>query len=325
MQKKCIIITTINKPTQQILSYASNHPDWDLIVVGDSKTPSEFYKAVNCYYLSIEEQYRIFPELSRLIPLNSYARKNLGYAYAYLNNYTLIYDTDDDNYSNIVTSKEEYNSKEVRSNGNFINIYKLYTNNIVWPRGLPLRYIHSEVIESNTQYICPVIQGLVNGDPDVDAVFRITNNLNSEKFTTFESNNTETYALAPYTFCPFNSQNTYWTNPKIFYLTYLPSTVSMRFTDILRGYIAEHQLWKLLLNVKFTQANAIQQRNQHDLAKDLVEEIEMFQYTEDIIEWLVEHKNKNIIDVYEWLVTKNIVQPKEMQIINCWKQIFDFK
>lgn len=321
--KKCIIITTVNDPTPQILEYSKNL-EWDLIIVGDESTNSELYKKINCIYLGLEEQKDLFPGLSSVIPQKSYARKNLGYAYAFTQNYDLIYDTDDDNFSdlNVINNYDEPNNEEISTQYNFANVYKLYTDHKVWPRGLPIRYTDTQLNIENKKYNCPVIQGLVDGDPDVDAIFRLVNNSSRNKFTKFNKDNLKTYSLKPYTFCPFNTQNTYWTQKETFYLMYLPSTVSMRFTDILRSYIAEHQLWKKALNIKFTNSNAIQNRNEHCLVKDLKDEIEMFQYTEEVIEWLIENKNANLIEIYNWLASVRIVDNKELEIVKEWNNIF---
>jgi hypothetical protein len=321
--KKCIIITTINDPTPQILEY-SKKPDWDLIIVGDQTTNSESYKQIDCIYLGLEEQNNLFLQLSNLIPQKSYARKNLGYAYAFHANYGLIYDTDDDNFSDLnhINNYFEPNDLEISTEYNFANIYKLYTDYKVWPRGLPIRYTDTKLTIEDKKYTCPIIQGLVDGDPDVDAIFRLTNNISETKFTEFNKNNTKTYSLKPYTFCPFNTQNTFWTQKELFYLMYLPSTVSMRFTDILRGYIVEHQLWKKFLNIKFTNSNAVQIRNDHCLIKDLRQELEMFQYTEEIIEWLIKNKNADLIEIYNWLVSTGIVNEKELEILKQWEVIF---
>jgi hypothetical protein len=319
--KKCIIITTINKPTDQIIAYSKKN-DWDLIIIGDKKTDSNLYKKINCIYLGLNEQDNLFPSLSKVIPRNSYARKNLGYAYAFINKYDLIYDTDDDNYSDINNFINESNDLEVSTNYNFANIYKLYTDFKVWPRGLPIRYIDTKLNIKTKIYSCPVIQGLVDGDPDVDAIFRLTNELSENKFIKFNKDNKKTYSLKPYTFCPFNTQNTYWTQRNLFYFMYLPSTVSMRFTDILRGYIAEHQLWAKSLNIKFTNSNAIQIRNKHCLVKDLSNELEMFQYTERIIEWLIKNKKANLTKIYEWLNSEGIVSELELKILKEWNHIF---
>lgn len=180
----------------------------------------------------------------------------------------------------------------------------------------------SKLFVEDTQYVCPIVQGLVDGDPDVDAIFRLINSFTLNKFEKFDNTNGTTYALKPYVFCPFNTQNTYWLRRDLFHLMYLPATVNMRFTDILRGYIVEHQLWQNNLNIKFTNSNAMQIRNEHNLIKDLIDEFEMFQHTEEIIEWLINNKVVDVTNIYTWLIDKNIVSGSELDILKEWNNIF---
>ena len=49
-KNKCVIITTINKPTESILKHINN-TEYDVIIVGDNKTPDD-YKNLNCIYFS---------------------------------------------------------------------------------------------------------------------------------------------------------------------------------------------------------------------------------------------------------------------------------
>lgn len=117
MKKKCIIITTINKPTDAILKHISNN-NYDTIIVGDIKTPDDYNK-LNCIYLDINSQKKLFSELTKLIPYNHYSRKNLGYLYAIKKGYEIIYETDDDNipyenFDNIL----EINSNKIVSEKN---------------------------------------------------------------------------------------------------------------------------------------------------------------------------------------------------------------
>ena len=93
--KKCVIITTINKPTETIFKHINNK-NYDVIIVGDKKTPND-YKDLNCIFLDTETQKKMFPQLCNLLPYNHYGRKNLGYLYAIKNKYKIIYETDDDN------------------------------------------------------------------------------------------------------------------------------------------------------------------------------------------------------------------------------------
>ena len=85
---KCVIITTINKPTETILKHIRN-TEYDVIIVGDNKTPDD-YKNLNCIYLDIPSKKKLFPELSDLLPYNHYCRNNLGYLYAIKKGYTII-------------------------------------------------------------------------------------------------------------------------------------------------------------------------------------------------------------------------------------------
>jgi hypothetical protein len=45
-KEKCVIITTINKPTEAILKHINNN-EYDVIIVGDNKTPDD-YNFLNC-------------------------------------------------------------------------------------------------------------------------------------------------------------------------------------------------------------------------------------------------------------------------------------
>jgi hypothetical protein len=92
---ECVIIRTINKPCETIINHINN-TECDVIIVGDHDTPDD-YKKLNCIYLDILSQKKLFPELSELLPYNHYIRKNLGYLYAIKRGYKKIYKNDTDN------------------------------------------------------------------------------------------------------------------------------------------------------------------------------------------------------------------------------------
>ena len=176
---KCVIITTINKPTETILKHINN-TEYDVIIVGDNKTPDD-YKNLNCIYLDIPAQKKLFPALSDILPYNHYCRKNLGYLYAIKKGYTIIYETDDDNipYDNFDNVLHHSNTQIIKEqDSRWINIFKYFTNNAyIWPRGFPL-----SLIKRNPNYTVDdvwlskkpaIINGLVENDHDVDALFRI--------------------------------------------------------------------------------------------------------------------------------------------------------
>ena len=94
--KKFIVTTTIQEPTEATLKF-SEMDDWDLIVVGDLKTPESKYRQINCIYLDLQSQENINLELSNLIGFNSLERRNFGYIYAFRNGAEIIASVDDDN------------------------------------------------------------------------------------------------------------------------------------------------------------------------------------------------------------------------------------
>src|SRR5690349_20237412 len=93
--KKFIVITSIFKPTQAIESF-SRLKDYQLIVVGDKKTPAD-WQYENVTYLNVDDQISLSSSLANAIPYNHYGRKMLGYVYALKQGADIIIDTDDDN------------------------------------------------------------------------------------------------------------------------------------------------------------------------------------------------------------------------------------
>ena len=65
--KKFIITTTINHPTEAIIKY-DNLKDWQLIVIGDLKTPKN-YKLKNGIYFSPSDQILLIKNSHNLLDL----------------------------------------------------------------------------------------------------------------------------------------------------------------------------------------------------------------------------------------------------------------
>ena len=53
IEKKCVIITTINKPTETIFKHINNK-NYDVIIVGDKKTLTITSSNLNCIFLDTE-------------------------------------------------------------------------------------------------------------------------------------------------------------------------------------------------------------------------------------------------------------------------------
>jgi len=82
-----IVLTTINPPNDVIRKFLS-FKKWDMIVVGDQKTPHEEYIKMekeysNLYYLHPQLQENKYKTLSDLIGWNRIQRRNIGYIEAF--------------------------------------------------------------------------------------------------------------------------------------------------------------------------------------------------------------------------------------------------
>ena len=72
--------------------------------------------------------------------------------------------------------------------------------------------------------------------------------------------------------CPFNSQNTTFFED-VFPLLYLPAWCSFRMTDIWRSFVAQRVLQARGQGVLFHGATVWQERNEHDLQRDFIDEL----------------------------------------------------
>ena len=297
---KWIVVTTVNEPTDQI-KFLSNIDQFQLLVVGDKKT-NQSWNCKNATYLNIDEQEYQKYKSFKTTPFNSYTRKNIGYLYAIQNGAKFIYDTDDDN-KPIVNLNGYFNFRDYdygliydSSAPRVLNPYSHFGQPLIWPRGYPL----SEIPKNHyNNYVCGrrrtsfVQQGVVNGDPDVDAIFRLTKTMNYKKIDINFDKSAPSIQYPIYKISPYNSQNTLFTYDA-FWSLYLPYTVTFRLTDIWRSYWAQRLMWLLNGTVTFYGPNAYQSRNSHSYLNDYYQEKEMYLKTENLIAFLFDWKCNEI-------------------------------
>lgn len=318
--EKWIVVTTIQYPTDQ-LRKLSQMTDWHLVVVGDKKTPPDWHLD-GCVYLSPSRQLELGYELASLLPWNHYSRKNIGYLYAIAQGADVLYETDDDNEPLGSLGLLEVNAflPSIRSEQSVVNVYSYFGKPEVWPRGYPLeKYSFSEevLVDSERECRIGIEQGIVNGDPDVDAIYRLTQG--KELFFPPRKS-----CFIPHqSFCPFNSQNTYF-HKEAFFSLYLPSSVSMRVSDIWRGYIAQRLLWDIGLVVAFSGPNAYQKRNDHILLRDFMEEYDLYTKSGSLADFLSGWKSpfSSPCESMEFLVgsliEKQFLKSEELTLLQAW-------
>ena len=327
--KVALVVTSINKLNLAIKNFQRlcNENNVYFYLIGDKKTPN--YKNKNNFkFLSLSFQKKLSFNSIKKTPINSYSRKNIGYLYAMINGSKIIYETDDDNYpkKNFFSQNlDNLKLQKIKEKG-FVNIYKYFfkKNNLIWPRGLPLSKLDnisklSKKTNINLKKFI-IIQRLCDKNPDVDAIYRLINNKINFKFSTNKGYYTENNS-----FIPFNSQNTIWTS-YAFPLMYLPSSCTMRSTDIWRAYITYFILNKMNKKILFTSPTVFQKRNYHNLYNDFNQEIPVYRDTEKLIQTLSNVKIlksrkfilRNLFNCYKELVKIKIFRKEELGILKSW-------
>lgn len=294
-----------------------------IMIVGDRKTPQIGWPE-HIEFVDVSEQLRLAGKLSPLLPFNHYARKNLGYLLAISRQAPVIFDTDDDNapLSQWCARTSITQARRCMDAG-WINAYRWFTDGHIWPRGLPLDFAHAARVPTELgpeeTVTAPIQQGLANGSPDVDAVWRLLLDRGVE-FTDGAS-----VLLPAASWCPFNSQSTWWF-PMAYPLMYLPSFVSFRMTDIWRSFVAQRCLWALDLGVVFHGPEMFQDRNEHNLMRDFELEVPGYLNNEKIRTSLSAltlqpgeiNIGANLHRCYEALVDIDVVPGKEMALVEAW-------
>lgn len=327
------VITTVNHPNTAmdvLLNYALR-AGCPLIVVGDTKTP-ETWGNTGFDFLNMSRQLELFGHFAELIPTRHYARKNLGYLLARTYGVEWIYETDDDNepitspflYRNLTVLAETYETES-----NWLNVYEVfgYTSEVekpplIWPRGFDLRSLRTIATRSGLDYVsAPIQQGLANGDPDVDAIYRLV----LGNFVEFK--HSEPIALQNTQVCPTNSQTTWW-HTSAQQLMYLPSTCTFRLTDILRGFVAWRIIQERGETITFHPPIVRQDRNQHDLLKDFIDEHHLYLFSENLVADLLDlnlaglSTSNQMIACYEVFEKRGIIKATELEIIQAWNSHF---
>jgi STELLO glycosyltransferases len=267
-----IVVTTINAPTDAVRQIAREISKLNarFFVVGDQASPSDFELA-GATYLDLCAQRTTQLKYAALAPVAHYARKNVGYLAAVAAGASIIIETDDDNLPR--PEFWELRHRKIRakrvSGGEWVNTYAYFADAPIWPRGFPLEYLHRptpvwDKLASDDAY-CPIQQGLADENPDVDAIFRMT------QLLPFRFRAKEPLALSG-AWCPFNSQNTTWWS-EAFPLLYLPYYCSFRMTDIWRSFVAQRIAYLNGWEILFHGATVYQDRNNHNLLQDFEQEV----------------------------------------------------
>ena len=304
LTKKYIVTTTINSPTLATRKFCE-FKDWTLVVVGDTKTPHDEYKNLNCIYLSPSEQESLNKNLSDSIGWRSIQRRNLGFLFAYQEGADIVATVDDDNIPYDDWGKDLYVGQNIEcdlyhSENGIFDPLSITKRNEIWHRGYPIQHVptrHQVEYKGKTNRKVLIQADLWDGDPDVDAMVR----LGIRPIVKFDK------IQSPYGFrcySPFNSQNTFLAREALPYYTVFPHVGRM--DDIWGGYVLQHYYPN---SVVYNKASVYQDRNKQDLVTNLENEIIGYRYTTDLIQ-----------NLSNW---ENIVPKKTLEFWNAYQECYN--
>lgn len=248
--------------------------DWQLVFIGDLKTPHESYQKLeseykNFTYLTPEQQEKLYPELSEAIGWNKCQRRNIGFIYAYDNGADILATSDDDNipYDNwgdeiLVNQEIEVDCYENKL-ANAFDPISVTEHNTLWHRGYPVEFVH---VKNENEYKGKVKRKVVvqadfwDGDPDIDAICRITQKP-IVKFKDFKP-------FCSTQIAPFNSQNTFIAREAIPFYVVFPYLGRM--DDIWGAYVLQYYFPD---SVIYNKATVYQDRNVHNLVNNMMDEV----------------------------------------------------
>lgn len=324
-------LTTIQTPTDSVRALVRRLAEVGgrLVAVGDTKGP-DHYDAGDTVpwpvdFVSLPEQQQTAFSLARRLPTRHYARKNLAYLHAIHAGATCVYETDDDNSPTTGWNPRSEFVEDARvvpeAAARWVNVYRYFSDEIIWPRGLPLDRIHDPLPETRPGKIsrAPIQQGLVDGAPDVDAIWRLVMDRQ------FRFQGRDSIRLEPGNWCPFNTQSTWWW-PVAYPLLYVPSHCSFRMCDIWKSFVAQRCLWAMGLGVVFHPPEVWQERNEHNLMHDFRDEMAGYDLNSrigGILEALeldsgVDAVASNLRRCYVALVEEQVLPAAELELVDLW-------
>lgn len=262
--QKVIVTTTINPPTIAMDKFQAM-PDWELVVVGDLKTPAD-YKLWRGVYVTPAEQEKYDKALSDAIGWNCIQRRSFGLLWAKEMKADVVAVVDDDN-----IPLDGWGQSLLIGNDVEVNYYETElpafdpvgaTNyKHLWHRGYPLQLLpkrdYSRVVRRKVRV--DVQADFWNGDPDIDAICR----MEYAPECTFEAN---AFPMASNKMGPFNSQNTFLSGKCLKDYFLFPHVGRM--DDIWASYFVQAKGYRVVWH----KASVYQQRNMHDLVHDMKQE-----------------------------------------------------
>lgn len=331
---KALVTTTIYRP-DNLIEWAKLLNPGDLIcVAGDKKTPHD---EVNRVLLDIQNQnfvrthYAVHSRwrIANVVGWNSIQRRNVAILDAMsfgVDSITTI-DTDnfplDDHYMTDLKEiiGESWYGPQLSVSDGWFNVGDIL-NPPVTHRGFPIQrrqHVDSEVVDLRMNHsVVGVFASLWFGDPDIDAMERMTRNP-----TVIGCTGPSTFTLAKNTWCPFNSQATTFRRDLLPLLNVWPGVGRM--DDIWPSFVARHIMDARGWSVAYGQPFVRQERHEHDLVSDLENEIIGYRHTGDLVDAIREvkvdssqHVVQNLAEIYRKLEWCSFIPDRTLDFMQAW-------
>jgi hypothetical protein len=304
-KKVALITTTINVPTvleRYVIDWKrDSDEDLEIIVAGDVQTPAETQEYVEGVldgtYIGIDTSNATRWRSHYVIGTRSIQRRNLALLHAISIGADVIITVDDDNLPSDHYVRRMLNRLGAKrqslwtSPNGWFNPGGLLSPP-TWARGFPIHErsttpgamlgvcgpgghrlvlgsTHRPSVDPTDVDSVAVVNGLTTGDPDVDAFERLAN----QPWATHVMAS-QNMVLNTGTWAPINTQNTGFTREAAPLFQVMCGVG--RYDDILASYVARAVLDSFHMHVSYGHPTTHSVRNEHDLIKDL--ENELFGY-----------------------------------------------
>jgi hypothetical protein len=292
-----LFTTTIYNPVV-LRQYRASDPDVLFIIVGDKKTPHDDVRALcrevgNAIYYDPRQQEALGYACSDTLGWNNIQRRNIALLEAIKSGAQIVLSVDDDNaprsekyFEDLRRSLEGAagylanvgNGSEWFNLGAFADRFYYYRGFPFSLRGKRLRFGSLQSVTPGTERV-GIVNGLIYGDPDINAIDRAPGRPVARADHYVDSN---TYVNPRTTWTPINSQNTAYVRELAPLAFVLPGIG--RYDDIWASYIAQRVMEATDYRVYFGEPSVVQERNPHNWLKDLENEIYGMQHTEAFCE-----------------------------------------
>jgi hypothetical protein len=212
--------------------------------------------------------------------------------------------------------QQQQQQQVIENSSNNINIAETTTSN----NNIELKYTRIPLKSIG------IIQSVANHDPDVDAIYRLTQPLPFDFPTTVlngRGNNNHFVLVPKKSYAPYNAQATMHFYSS-FWSLLLPVTVHGRVSDIWRGYFAQRVGNDINMRIAFSTPAVMQVRNAHNYLADFQSEEPLYtqslRLVEQLNEWTSDAETvvERIEQLWVFLHEHGYIGLKDVELVQKW-------